>query len=342
LSQGKLNGRLRRLVATTMSDSGSWRPTAKWPAVASRALLLRELRSFFDRRQFVEIETPILSRDTVVDRHLDPFSVTLFSDATCPDNGPNFWLQTSPEFGMKRALIEYRRPIYQITRAFRAAETGSLHNPEFTILEWYDTPAGYSDGMNLLAALADEVLRRGLATRMTYADAFETHLGVDPHLATATELREKSVAAGLDHPEFGDDRDGWLDWLLSELIQPKLGRAEPIILHDYPASQAALARIQGTPPVAERFELFVDGIELANGYHELDDPEKMAERAAGENRKRLTDGKPQLPERSRLLEAAGGHFPPSAGAALGVDRLLMVRLGLHSIDEVLTFPVQRA
>jgi lysyl-tRNA synthetase class 2 len=319
------------------------RPFADWRVVQERANLLRELRHFFDSSRFVEIETPLLSHNTVVDRHLDPLAVTLYPNPTSPHEGPTLWLQTSPEFAMKRALCHYSRSIYQITRGFRAGESGRLHNPEFTILEWYQTPATYDDGMELVERLVDSLLDRPPTQRIRYADAFDEHLGIDPHRATIAQLKACAAATGYEAPDFDADQNGWLDWLLSECIQPHLGCGPPVILYDYPASQAALAKISpGPPPVAERFELYVDGIELANGYHELDDPVQLIDRAAAENKLRAIDGKFTLPETSWLADAMADGLPPSAGVALGVDRLLMVRLGLNSIDDVLTFPISRA
>lgn len=325
-----------------LADHLAW-PVANWPVVQERAKLLRELRHFFDDSHFVEIETPLLSHDTVVDRHLDPLAVTLYPDPATPNEGPTFWLQTSPEFSMKRALSCYSHSIYQITRGFRAGESGRLHNPEFTILEWYQTPASYDDGMRLLEQLVDQVLDRPPARRIRYADAFGEHFGIDPHSATVDQLRSCAAGTQGQPADFSDDKNGWLDWLLSESIQPHLGYDQPVVLYDYPASQAALAQISlGPPEVAERFELYVDGIELANGYYELDDPIQLLARAAAENKLRAIDGKFTLPETSWLADTMAGGLPPTAGVALGVDRLLMVRLGLKSIDEVLTFPITRA
>lgn len=320
-----------------------WMPSASWSVVQQRARLLRDLRAFFDERGFVEIETPVLSLDTVVDRHLEPIPVI---ENARPDSTKCRWLQTSPEFGMKRAVAHYQQSVYQITRAFRLGEVGRLHNPEFTILEWYQTPANYEDGMQLLSDLAETLLDCGPAQRRTYREVFVEYTGLDPHVSTSSELQQFASHAATDPhaaPDFGGDCDGWLDWLLSELVQPRLGEGAPVILCDYPATQAALAKVDpGPPPVAQRFELFVNGVELANGYHELDDAEQLARRAAGENRLRALDGRSQLPESSRLIDAMADGFPPCAGVAMGVDRLLMVKLGFDRIDQVLTFPGDKA
>lgn len=315
----------------------SFRPTATWDLLRRRAELLRRVRAFFERHGFLEVETPIVSADTVVDRHLEPFSLD--------DAGRTLWLQTSPEFAMKRLLAAGAGPIYQIARVFRRDELGPLHNPEFTMVEWYQPGAGLREGIDLLGDLAHEMLGRGPAEPITYAEAFRRHLGIDPHGASCAELSGLARRLGITCPESlgGDDRDGWLDLLLVERIQPHLGPARPVVLYDYPASQSALARIRpGPPPVAERFELYVSGVELANGFHELTDPAELRRRNAEVNRQRQADGHPALPEQSRLLEAMEAGLPNAAGCALGFDRLVMAAGGAKSIQDVIAFPADRA
>lgn len=307
--------------------------------------MLRRLRVFFDSRDFLEVETPLLSADTVVDRHLDPLPVTLFDDPRDPSVGRTMWLQTSPEFAMKRLLAAGATAIYQITRSFRGGERGSLHNPEFTIVEWYRVGDALDAGMQLLAELTEELLDVGAAERLTYRDAFLAHVGIDPHTVTCEQLVEAARKRNL--PTLSglalDDRDGWLDLLLVECVQPQLGRQTPTILYDYPASQAALARVRDdAPAVAERFELYVQGIELANGYHELVDPGVLRERNQTVNRQRTAEGKYALPEESRLLSAMQRGLPPCAGVALGFDRLVMLATGVTDISQAMAFPIDRA
>lgn len=319
-------------------------PTATWETLCRRADLLRRLRRFFDERDFVEVETPVLSADTVVDRHLDPLPVTLFDDPRSPELGRRFWLQTSPEFAMKRLLVAGAQRIYQVTRAFRGGEQGRLHNPEFTMVEWYRVGDDYRAGKRLLADLVEWLLPRGPVEFLRYAEAFQRCLGLDPHTATVDELVEAGCNQGLTPPAFAvTERDAWLDWLLVEIVEPQLGRAAPTILYDYPASQSALARINpGPPAVAERFELYIDGIELANGYHELLDPDLLIERTRQANEERRTDGKYTLPETSRLVDAMRQGLAPCAGVALGFDRFVMVALGASSIADVMAFPTDIA
>jgi len=253
-------------------------------------------------------------------------------------------LQTSPEFAMKRLLAAGAGAIYQIARAFRAGESGGLHNPEFTIVEWYRPGDSMEQGMALLCELAQALLGTPPAERISYAEAFRLHVGIDPHTATRDELGELAARWGIGVSDGAAalDRDGWLNLLLVHLVEPQLGQTAPTILYDYPPSQAALARIEGDPPVAKRFELYLRGIELANGYHELVDPAELRQRIQTANRQRELDGKAALPERSRLLAAMAHGLPDSTGVALGFDRLVMLAAGAGTLSEVLAFPTGRA
>ena len=327
------------------ADRDDFRPAASLHHLRLRAELLRRLRDFFHRGGFLEVETPILSADTVVDRHLDPFCVVASDGSGGSDAVPRLWLQTSPEFGMKRLLAAGGQAIYQVTRAFRQGERGPLHNPEFTIVEWYRAGHGMAEGIELLSEVCDVLLGRGAAEPISYREAFERHAGLDPHtakteaLALAVERRGIAAPASLRY----DDRDGWLDLLLVECVQPHLGHPRPVIVYDYPASQAALARVRpGDPEVAERFELFVSGIELANGYHELVDPAALRRRNTQNNALREADGLERLPEQSRLLRAMEAGLPAATGAALGFDRVVMLGAGAKRLDEVMAFPFDRA
>ena len=328
-----------------MPSPGDFRPTAPLANLKRRAELLNQLRSFFQQRQFLEVETPLMSADTVIDRHLDPLPVTLVEDTSDPPSGPTLWLQTSPEFAMKRLLASGAEAIYQVTHAFRGAERGQLHNPEFTIAEWYRVGDTMDDGMQLLADLIEEMLGMGRPHTVTYQRAFLDHANVDPHEASLDELIKVTHSLGISVPETTcqDDRDEWLNLLMAERIQPRLGNEQPAILFEYPASQAAMSNVRpGPPPVAERFELFVRGIELANGYHELLDADELIRRNQLINQQRRDGGKYDLPEESRLLQAMQHGLPQCSGTALGFDRLVMLALGAGSLDEVIAFPVDRA
>ncbi len=318
-------------------------PSATLAALRFRAEMLKRLREFFDERGFLEVDTPILSADTVVDRHLAAFSTEL----PCGPGRPprRLWLLTSPEFHMKRLLAAGAEAIYQVAHVFRQGEIGPLHNPEFTMVEWYRAGHSPEQGMQLLSDLCEAMLGRGPAERVSYRAAFERHVGLDP-LTVPTEAlvarcRELRLAVP---PGFApDDRDSWLDFLLTECVQEHLGRPRPAILYDYPASQAMLARVRhDDPPVAERFELYVDSIELANGYHELLDAAELRRRNRTVNAERVADGNATVPEESRLLAAMDAGLPAAVGVALGFDRLVMLAFGAASLAEVLAFPIDRA
>jgi lysyl-tRNA synthetase class 2 len=346
----------------------SFRPTATWDALRLRADLLKRLRALFEERGFLEVETPLLSADTVVDRYIEPLRVNV--------DGCERFLQTSPEFAMKRLLAAGGTALFQICKAFRGGEQGRLHNREFTMVEWYRVGDGYVEGMQLLSDLAEEMLRLGPAERTSYREAFRTHAGVDPFVTPMEKLIERCRERCVSIPESlsNSDRDGWLNLMLAEFVEPQLGKERPTILYDYPASQAALARVRSADRqegtcrlpggkehataendestqllpgrqellVAERFELYVRGLELANGFHELLDPEILRERNRENNRLRNLDGKAELPEESRLLAAMESGLPPCTGVALGFDRLVMIAAGASSLAEVMAFTSERA
>jgi lysyl-tRNA synthetase class 2 len=326
-------------------DQDDFLPTARDETLRLRAELLGRVREFFERHGFLEVETPVLSADTVIDRHIEPLSVQV-------GEGPaarRLWLQTSPEFAMKRLLAAGATAIYQVARVFRQGELGALHNPEFTMVEWYRVGDGMAEGMERLSQLGDGLLHRGPAQRLAYAEAFRRSVGLDPHRAPTEALIAAAAQLGISAPTTlcPADRDGWLDLLLVERVQPGLGHAQPVILYDYPASQAALARVRpgdspDAPPVAERFELYVDGVELANGYHELVDPAALRWRNAENNALRQADGNPLLPEPSRLLAAMEAGLPASTGVALGFDRVVMLAAGASRVGDVIAFPFDRA
>jgi lysyl-tRNA synthetase class 2 len=320
--------------------SNDFLPTAPLNNLRLRADLLRRLREFFHERGLWEVETPILSADTVVDRHLDPFSF----DVRAAGQQRTMWLQTSPEFGMKRLLAAGAEAIYQVSRVFRHDERGPLHNPEFTLVEWYRTGDGFDAGMKLTSDLCEALLGRGPAERLRYAEVFERYAGLNPHTADIEALMTAAHACGSPPESLArEDRDGWLDWLLTEKVQARLGVERPVLLYEFPASQAALAQVRpGPPAVAERFELYVNGWELANGYHELLDADELRRRNARANELRRGDGKEALPEESRLLAAMEHGLPAAVGCALGFDRLVMAAAGAKSIEEVIAFPWERA
>jgi len=319
-----------------MQDA-DWRPTASLEVLKARAELNGSVRAFFMRAGVLEVETPILSASATVDRQIESFGTR-----------DGRWLQTSPEFAMKRLLAAGSGPIYQIARVFRYEEAGRWHNPEFTLLEWYRP--GW-DHRRLMDEVADLVraLVPGLPAQfpqLSYREAFQRHAGLDPFASSTGALREAALdASGLipgSAPAEGE-RDFWLDLLMSHRVGPRLGAAAPEFLYDFPASQSALARVRaGDPPLAERFELFWRGVELANGFHELADADEQERRFLADQQARAATGMVVPPHDRHLIAALLAGFPDCAGVALGLDRVLMLRLGAARIDEVLAFPEHRA
>lgn len=325
-------------------QASEWMPSADLETLRLRAAILSRIRAFFERRGVWEVETPAVSRYATT----DPSIQSLRTCYTGPGahKGQTLYLHTSPEFPMKRLLAAGSGSIFQICKVFRDGERGRLHNPEFTLLEWYSVGADQHGLMDEVEALVGEVLPadRGLlaAERLKYADAFERVSGCDPHSAELKALQDCARRAGLSGPDgLGADRDAWLDLLFSHEVQPQLPRL--CFIYDYPASQAALARLRpGTPPVAERFELFLDGVELANGFHELRDAEEQRGRFAADRRLRQERSLEDMPADEHLLSALAQGIPACAGVALGIDRLTMIAAGKTSLAEVIAFPFGRA
>ncbi len=301
----------------------------------ARARLYHQLRQFFLQRGVMEVDVPVMAAAAATDPHIDSIV------AHC--NGRDCYLQTSPEFAMKRLLASGSGPIYSLGKAFRNGEAGRKHNPEFVMLEWYRP--GFDDYrlMDEVAALIQSVLKLNSCKKYTYREVFQRYLGIDPHTAGLDRLQQLARQQ-VDIDWDDDNRDTWLDILITHAIEPQLGEGL-VFIHDYPASQSALAKVcnddQGQP-VARRFEAFVGGIELANGYWELTDAEEQARRFASDLRHRQELGLPQYPEDQRLVAALAAGMPETAGVALGVDRLLMLATGAQSIQDVIAFPIERA
>jgi lysyl-tRNA synthetase class 2 len=317
-----------------------FRPTASVEMLRRRSELTMAIHSFFQGQDFVHVETPLVSRDTVVDRHIEPVPLLRSSFTGSGLDDQPMWLQTSPEFLMKRLLASGMDSIYQICKAFRQGEQGARHNPEFTMLEWYRCGDGLQEGMQLLSDFTAAILDRSASKMVSYREAFVEHAQVDPFTESDKELARLCRAKIEIAERFSDDqpRDFWLDLILVYLIEPRLGVDAPTIIYDWPASQSALAIVRADEhPVAERFELYVDGVELANGYHELLDADELLKRNELVNQQRLADGNAALPEESRLLNAMRSGMPACAGVAVGVDRLLMVLSGSQSIADVVAF-----
>ncbi len=287
----------------------------------------------------LEVETPVLSHAAVPDVHLASF-VTRY-------HGPQaecLYLHTSPEDPMKRLLAAGAGSIYQICKVFRDGEAGCLHNPEFTLLEWYRVGLSLDGLMDETVELINAVLDTQRAVeRITYRAAFERHAGLNPHTADAATCKAAVAAHGIGSaPGLSDHPATALDLLMTHVIEPQLGRGGLTVLYDYPAHSAAMACVRpGEPALAERFEVYVEGIELANGYHELADAGEQRRRFVEQLRQRAARGLPEVPIDEPLL-AALPRLPDCVGVALGLDRLLMLKLGAGRIADVLAFPIERA
>ncbi|NUS61239.1 MAG: EF-P lysine aminoacylase GenX [Lysobacter sp.] len=315
----------------------------RFEALRLRASLYATLRLFFAERNVLEVETPVLSRAGNTDPNIASFSLE-FSGRT--DGAPRTrWLRTSPEYPLKRLLAEGLGDCYELGRVFRDGEAGGRHNPEFTMLEWYRVGRDH----HWLARETVEVVRAALAlvnrevdvVDLSYRDLFRTRLQLDPFEASDDELRNALGDVVID-PE-GLERDDWLDLVITHRLQPAFDAGTVHIVHDYPASQCALARIRpGEPPVAERFEVFLGPLELANGYHELRDAHEQRARFERDRAVRTARGHDAPPVDEALLAALERGLPDCAGVALGVDRLMMAMVGTQRIGDVLAFDFARA
>ncbi|HLR87930.1 MAG TPA: EF-P lysine aminoacylase EpmA [Wenzhouxiangella sp.] len=304
-----------------------WRPSAGAEAIRQRARLLAGMRRFFAERNVIEVQTPILTPCGVTDVHIDSMAT----------RRPETWLRTSPEYFHKRLLAAGSGDIYELGQVFRRDEAGRFHQPEFTLLEWYRVGWDW----RRLAAETVDLIRLCLPDNRVdepvqwrpWRQCFIDDLGIDGLLAGRDEL-----AALADDAPDGLERDALLDWLFATRIQPALGARTITVVYDYPASQAALARLRPDDPrVAERFEVFVGATELANGYRELLAADIQRRRFERDNRIRRQRGQPAMPVDEHLLAALAAGMPECSGVALGVDRLLMLALGARAIDEVVSF-----
>ena len=325
-----------------MSD---WRPSASLETLQLRARVLARIRAFFDARGVLEVETPVLSQAAASDPHIESFITHNLA------TGRADYLHTSPEFAMKRLLASGSGSIYQLGKVFRRGEAGRRHNPEFTLLEWYRPGFDHHRLMDEVETLLQDVLAGyttlAPARRYSYAELFQTYAGFDPFNADVDQLQTHVQQRGIDVTGLdGPAVDPWLDVVLTHEIEPALAREGPVFVYDYPASQAALAQIRpgraDGADRAERFELYVNGLELANGFHELRDVAEQRQRFEHDLAQRKAAGLDAVPLDERLLQALQAGLPDCAGVALGVDRLVMLADGVDSIADVLCFDYARA
>ena len=317
-----------------MTDN-AWQPTASLEALRQRAALLADIRRFFAERNVLEAEVPAISRRATSDPHIDSITVDC--------NGAPAYLATSPEFGLKRLLAAGLGDCYSLAKAFRQGEAGGRHNPEFTMLEWYR--CGWDDRqlMREVGELLGAVLGIGEIRSLSYRALFQRELQLDPHTAPDADLLA-CAARAMELSFEPQSRDECLDLLMSHHLEARMGDGITL-LYDFPASQAALAKVvedeTGTP-VARRFEAYVGGLELANGYWELTDADEQQRRFEADHRYRARCGLAQYPFEERLVAALAAGMPECAGVALGVDRLQMLQGGYRRIEDVIAFPIARA
>ena len=325
------------------ASKADWQPTASVETLKARARMLQNIRAFFAERDVLEVETPVLAASSITDPHLQSFKTRYLNN--------DYYLQTSPEFFMKRLLASGSGDIYQISKVFRDDEQGKNHNPEFSMLEWYRSGFDHQQLMDEMETLFEYLIKQmqtdikwQACKRISYQQAFLDVLGVDPLAASAEELKQITQQYNIEIPVGMNeqDKDMWLDWLMTQAIAPEFSKQRFTFLYDYPASQAALAKISEMDSlVAHRFEVFFGELELANGFYELTDAAEQRGRFENENKKRKKLGLEVVPVDENLLLALENGMPECSGVAIGLDRLLMVLLGVESIEGVLSFGVRR-
>lgn len=325
----------------------NWLPNADIQLLKKRASIIQQIRNFFINRQLLEVETPALSQSGVTDQHLSCFKTHFIgpeiSALKAQPLGVPLYLQTSPEFHMKRLLAAGSGCIFQIAKAFRNEESGRHHNPEFTLLEWYRIGFDHFQLMDEMDQLLQQVLNCDQAKRLTYQQAFMQVLNVDPLCASIEEMKIAGSVLNLGEVlENETDFDTVLQLLFCIAIEPVISQNAPCFVYNFPASQAALARISLTDSrVAERFEVYYQGIELANGFHELSDSAEQLKRFEKDNQLRKQNNLPEMPIDYRFVNSLD-NLPNCAGVALGIDRLIMLATKKKHIDDVVSFTIKGA
>ncbi len=317
--------------------AGGWRPSSSLETARLRASMLRAAREFFAAHNVLEVETPALSTAAGSDPQIESVSATLSADPR-----HSYFLHTSPEFAMKRLLCAGWPDIFQVCRVYRDGEIGARHQPEFTMVEWYrraiDLNGMMQHTVQFIAGLLDRVNPLREAAYLTYRDAFHQHAGVDPLSDSVSRLSAASDADPALVSTLGDDRDAWLDLLLTSRVAPQFAKDRLTVLHHYPASQAALARLcPDDEAVADRFEVFLGELELANGYFELTDASQQRARCARDQALRRQRQQPERPLDEKFLSALEHGLPSCCGVAVGFDRLVMLNAGADSLGAVQTF-----
>ncbi len=324
-----------------MSESVSWQPTAPMSNLLKRAAMLADVRRFFADRGVLEVDTPSMSQTTLADVYQFPFQLDYQGCDTCESQ--KLYLTTNPEYHMKRLLAAGSGPIFQLAKSFRNKDADRQHNPEFTILEWYRPCFDMYRLINEVDDLVQQVLDCEAAESLTYQQAFLRHLNIDPLSADKAVLLEQVQQQGLVAEINCEDRDCLLHVLFQHAVVPNLGAEKPAFVYHFPANQAELAQISSEDHrVAERFQLYFKGLELADGFHELADIDELRKRLEQENLKRASRGLATYPIDERLMAAVEAGIPDCSGVALGVERLLMISVGAEHISEVIAFPIDIA
>ncbi len=348
-----------RDVACNVATLKSWQPSASFELIKLRADTLKQIRSFFDKNQVLEVDTPTLSSASVPDPFIESFQ-TRYIPLTQTMQTEQYYLHTSPEFAMKRLLASGSGSIYQISKVFRQGESGRRHNPEFTLLEWYRDGWDHHQLMlevsQLFTLLLSPCVELAAPQFITYEQAFQAVLGINPHTVDKTDLLACVAKAGLANVlDDNEHRDRFLELLFSHTIEPSLGKKRGkkrdktnnmpgiCFLYHYPASQASLAKtgMHNGQLIAQRFEVFIDGMELGNGFYELNDAGEQRARFEADNHSRKLMGNNEVPLDENFLQAVG-HLPECAGVAIGIERLLMVMSQSQHINDVIAFPFERA
>ena len=324
----------------------TWQSTLTWKNAQRRAEILQQIRQFFAERNVCEVETPSLSQGTVTDVYLNALSCKYDFLADSPvGHSTELFLQTSPEFHMKRLLASGYGCIFQIAKAFRHEESGKNHNPEFTMLEWYRIGFDQFDLMSEVADLLQVVLGGDKAIFTSYQDIFLKTVSVDPLTATFDELTEvlNKYGKSADWLVEMNDADLLLQFIFTEIIEPTIGIYAPQFIYDFPIAQASLAKKSiDDLRVAQRFECYFKGIELVNGFNELTDANEQQVRFEEDNAKRAAQGLAVKPIDENFIAALNHGLPQCSGVALGIDRLVMLALDIKTISEVQSFSIERA
>ena len=328
----------------------TWQSTLTWEDAQNRAEILDQIRAFFKARKVIEVETPALSQGTITDVHLEALSCNYnFMESSSISQSTTLYLQTSPEFHMKRLLASGYQSIYQMAKAFRHESAGRFHNPEFTLLEWYRIDFDHFDLIKEVSALLKEVLACEEPRLISYQAVFKEYTNIDPlntnrkallsYVDNINKLENWIIQDSLNDEE----NDMLLQYIFTECVEPNIGITSPCFVYDFPLSQASLAKVSTTDPrVANRFECYFKGFELANGFNELTDANIQRQRFSNDNKKRKALGLCDKAIDQNFIEALSNGIPECAGVALGVDRLVMLALEKKKIDDVISFGVNIA